>query len=140
MLFAVHEDYAKSKLIWKEAKGLLGVDSGQCGFFSEESFRNDNEDIDCDRETLLDVTGCFKLFSENNTDGDLWYRKICSLLWNGKSKVGIYPKGAVCHSGFGDGSYRLYVAMKYNKVVAMCIDFAIEESDVIDFTIPAMID
>ena len=140
MLFVVHEDYAKSKLIWKECPGMLGVDSGQCGVFSEESYRNDYAEVNADPAIVSEVTECFKMFGENNTEGDVWYRKMCSLLWRQNAGVATYPTGVVSHSGFGDGSYKLYIAEKYNKVVAMCIDYAIEESDVIDFTIPAMID
>jgi hypothetical protein len=138
MLFAVHEDYAKSKLTWKEYKGVLGVDSGQCGIFSEETYRNDNAEITTDPILLSEISECLKLFGENNTEGEKWYRRMCSLIWTKQAGVETYPEGVVSHSGFGDGSYKLYVAEKYNKVVAMCIDYAIDESEVIDFTLPAL--
>ena len=40
-LTAIHEDYINEELKWKEEPGEVGVDSGQAGIFSMESYRND---------------------------------------------------------------------------------------------------
>ena len=42
MLIAVHEDYRDGVLRWEEYPADIGVDSGQCGIFSSESYRNDS--------------------------------------------------------------------------------------------------
>jgi hypothetical protein len=133
MLFAVHEDYESSKLEWKEYPAVIGVDSGQCGIFSEESYRND-EIV----KTIGFGDGDVSIFPPKNDAGDEWYLAMCSRTLGGNT-IGSYPEGIVTTSGFGDGSYRLYVAKKYNKVIALCIDYAIEEEEVVDFTIPKFI-
>jgi len=45
----------------------------------------------------------------------------------------VYDSGVVSSSGFGDGSYSLYVAKKRGKIVGMCVDFQVEEEGIIDF-------
>jgi hypothetical protein len=46
---------------------------------------------------------------------------------------GTYEKGIVSTSGFGDGSYQLFVVKKRGKIVAFAIDFGVEDGDHIDF-------
>ena len=46
---------------------------------------------------------------------------------------GTYSNGIVSRSGFGDGGYQLFTAKSGRKIVAMAIDFAVEEGEFIDF-------
>ena len=54
----------------------------------------------------------------------------------GEQQWGTYDSGIVSSSGFGDGSYNLYVVYKRNKIVAMAIDFLVEDEGPIDFEYP----
>ena len=130
MLMAIHEDFVVGKrLKWEEHPGEVGVDSGQAGIFNYDAYRKDDE-----VENIPDGDGDSSFFGIDFSkhDGDKWYQKICSYTL-GEKGWGAYDKGVVSRSGFGDGGYRLYVAKHYGRVIAMCIDFAVEEEPVIDF-------
>lgn len=135
MLLVIHEDHKDDTLRWEEHSATIGVDSGQCGIFSKESYRND---LFTDRRRKIymglgdgDIS-FFKNFKTRKNPGDKWYTHICSRTLGDKS-WGVYDSGVVSSSGFGDGSYTLYVAKKRGKIVAMCVDFQVEEDPVIDF-------
>lgn len=129
MLMCIHEDYIGKEdeidLNWVEHGGTVGVDSGQAGIFSKESYRNDNHSIEKGGNDFD--------FGMSDEPGDIWYGKMCQrtsdvLQW------GSYDEGVVSSSGFGDGSYTLYVLTDdENMVVGFCIDFGIEEDEIIDF-------
>lgn len=129
MQMCIHEDYIgkESELLlsWVEHGGTVGVDSGQAGIFSRESYRNDKHPIEkggYDFELTL-----------RDGDGDEWYEKMCQRTLD-VSHWGLYDEGVVSSSGFGDGSYPLYVLItEDDKVVGFCIDFEIEEDETIDF-------
>ena len=70
--------------------------------------------------------------SREEQNGEKWYLAMCSRTL-GEKGWGVYDRGVVSRSGFGDGGYKLYVAKHYNRPIAMCIDFAVEEEPVIDF-------
>ncbi len=70
--------------------------------------------------------------SREEEEGERWYVSMCSRTLGEKS-WGVYDSGVVSSSGFGDGSYSLYVAKKRGKIVAMCVDFQVEEEGIIDF-------
>jgi hypothetical protein len=128
MLMCIHEDYIGKEdeidLNWVKHGGTVGVDSGQAGIFSKESYRNDNHSIEKGEADFSCTRG---------DEGDEWYDKMCQrtldvLQW------GSYDEGVVSSSGFGDGSYTLYVLTDdENMVVGFCIDFGIEEDEIIDF-------
>jgi hypothetical protein len=109
-IIVVHKDYnTEDKLNWRKLSFDIGVDSGQAGIFSIETYRN-NE---------VFVTG-----SRKENDGEEWYRNICDFtlyppFW------GTYPNGIVSSSGTGDGSYELRVAKHKGKVVGILLDFHI---------------
>ena len=42
MILVIHEDHKDDKLVWKDYPATIGVDSGQCGIFSKESYRDDS--------------------------------------------------------------------------------------------------
>lgn len=116
LLAAVHKDYAEdsanNNLTWRTVKGaVIGVDSGQCGIFSMESYRND------------------EVFSEPNNfgfteydKGDHWYGHMCDRTLS-DSMWGVYDAGVVSSSGYGDGSYRLLVAKHKGKIVGIGVDY-----------------
>lgn len=123
-LTAIHEDYIKEDLNWKRHTGEVGVDSGQAGIFSMDSYRND---------AIVDKIGLgdgdisfFDSFGRDEGEGEKWYRAICSRTL-GKLHWGTYKNGVVSSSGLGDGGYELYVARVNRKIVGFCIDFGIDE-------------
>mgnify|MGYP006293256153 CR=1 FL=1 len=125
MLLAVHEDYINKNLRWEEHPGEIGVDSGQAGIFAYDTYQNDNYEFDTPQ-----LNTPFVLPFER--DGDKWYGRICNFTL-GDESWGAYDKGVVSSSGIGDGAYTLYTAEYRGKVVAMAIDFGVEEEPVIDF-------
>jgi hypothetical protein len=124
MLMVIHEDHQFDDLVWEEHPGDVGVDSGQAGIFSSRTYRNDSHEIPNGEEDFS--------LGRSDKSGDQWYEKMCQRTL-GETRWGVYDEGVVASSGFGDGSYVLYVAVKDRKIVALCIDFAVEEDEVIDF-------
>lgn len=121
-LIAIHEDYAHQdeKFRWELYPGVIGVDSGQAGIFSRESYRKDElaEQIgNGDGEGFGDGWA--------SEEGDKWYEKICTRTLSNE-RWGTYSEGVVSSSGFGDGSYNLLVAKKNKKVVGFVIDFLLD--------------
>ena len=112
LLVAVHKDYAEDSLTWRTVKeAVIGVDSGQCGIFSLEHYRDDS---------IFPEPSGFG-FAESQ-EGDRWYGHMCDRtlsdeLW------GSYDTGVVSSSGYGDGSYRLLVAKHKGKIVGIGIDY-----------------
>jgi len=111
-LIAVHKDYAQDTLTWRTVtSAVIGVDSGQCGIFSMETYRKDEVFQEKSNFSFGDVS-----------EGDHWYghmcdRTLCDNQW------GTYSHGAVSSSGYGDGSYRLCVAKHKGKIVGIGIDY-----------------
>lgn len=112
-LVAVHKDYQEDTLSWRtDNTADIGVDSGQAGIFSMETYRKD--------DIFMEKSGF--AFVDRDTEGDHWYGHMCDrtlsdLGW------GTYSHGVVSSSGFGDGSYRLLVAKHNGKIVGLAIDF-----------------
>jgi hypothetical protein len=121
-LRAIHEDYLGHQLIWKEFPATIGVDSGQAGIFSKDSYRNDGYS-----ETIPHGDG-EDLGIDDGESGDKWYNKMCSRTLGDKC-WGVYPEGVVSSSGVGDGSYILSVAKVDGKIVGFEIDFGLDYSD-----------
>lgn len=128
MLMCIHEDYVGKEdelaLAWVEHAGTVGVDSGQAGFFSMASYRNDQHPIEKGEADFSCTRG---------DEGDEWYDKMCQRTL-GVSHWGSYDEGMVSSSGFGDGSYPLFVLTnEEDVVVGFCVDFGVEEDETIDF-------
>lgn len=122
-LIAIHEDYAHQdeKFRWEQHPAVIGVDSGQAGIFSIESYRKDElaEQIgNGDGEGFGDGWA--------TEEGDKWYEKICTRTL-GKEQWGAYSEGVVSSSGFGDGSYDLLVAKKNKQVVGFVINYLLDD-------------
>jgi len=133
MIMVIHEDHIDDNLKWKEADGEVGVDSGQAGIFSYDTYRKDGMEIEVPSTGYdgrnfdwLDTA----LKPEN--EGDDWYNKMCKITLS-EIGWGTYSNGIVSRSGFGDGGYQLFTVTRYGKVIGMAIDFAVEDGPYIDF-------
>lgn len=129
MLMAVHEDHVSTPLKWKRegSRGIIGVDSGQAGIFDMSTYR-----VNPDGVPLGDGDISFFGVVPHDTDEEKWYTKICSHTLGDKG-WGYYDKGVVSRSGIGDGGYDLFVARVKRKVVAIAIEFQIEDDPIVDF-------
>lgn len=112
LLVAVHKDYAEDSLTWRTVKGaVIGVDSGQCGIFSMEGYRDDS---------LFPEMAAVG-FTEHEP-GDRWYGHMCDRTLSDE-QWGSYDTGVVSSSGYGDGSYRLLVAKHNGNIIGIGIDY-----------------
>lgn len=93
----------------------IGVDSGQCGMFDPSIFRNSN---------AVPPNWWDKRKREIDSSNE-WYNMNCSLTLS-KSQAGVIPGGCVSSSGWGDGSYSLYVTKDNDEIVGVKVIF-IEE-------------
>jgi hypothetical protein len=125
-LTAIHEDYITQDLKWSTHDGEVGVDSGQAGIFSMETYRDDSkvDEIGLGEGDISFFGNLPDNFTKEN--GQRWYQAMCSRTL-GKQQWGTYSNGVVSSSGLGDGSYVLYVARANRKVVGFMIDFGIDE-------------
>ena len=86
----------------------IDIDSGQCGIFDANYYEEHQPDDD---------------YGNKNS----WYRRVCDLTNNAGIIDGL---GVVCASGYGDGSYDLWVAKDDDgNVVAMKVVFINDEED-----------
>ncbi len=133
MIMVIHEDHINDNLRWKESDREVGVDSGQAGIFSYDTYRNDSLDMEVptvgyDGKNFDWIDTALK--PEN--EGDVWYNKMTKMTLTEKG-WGTYSNGIVSRSGFGDGGYQLFTVTRYGKVIGMAIDFAVEDGPYIDF-------
>jgi hypothetical protein len=119
-LKAEHVEYKGRYLGWTKVSDDIGVDSGQCGIFSLEEYRND------------EASKSFNLplvFGNNYSTetGDDWYQRMCALTLLIKDggvsdkQWGATLTGVVSSSGYGDGVYDLYVKHDEDKIIAFSI-------------------
>lgn len=129
ILTVVHKDYVDSELKWRRTRGVVGVDSGQAGVFSLESYRDDiiSESIEV---PTGDWIGLPNIGEEN--DGNKWYDKMCAITINNEEGWGSYSHGVVSRSGYGDGGYDLLVARVNRKIVGITIDFLVDDNKTYD--------
>lgn len=126
-LKAIHVDYLGSKfhnIKWSKHPSMIGVDSGQAGIFDFEHYRND------------ELSNSYDLplqFGEelSTKPGDNWYQRMCSLTID-VTDNGTFSHGINSCSGFGDGSYDLFIGKDNDKVVAFQIIFITEDYDEYD--------
>lgn len=89
---------------WQLTNIDVGVDSGQAGFFDEAKYPDGER------------TGEYE-------DLNTFYGQVCEMTLSRK-QAGVLPFGVASSSGYGDGSYRCYVAYNNNnEVVAARIQF-----------------
>lgn len=121
-LIAVHKDYTEDALSWRAVKSaVIGVDSGQCGIFAMDTYRND---------AVFQEPNNFG-FSAHES-GDHWYGHMADRTLS-EEQWGTYDGGVVSSSGIGDGSYKLLVAKHKGKIVGIAIDFFILKLQSRDF-------
>lgn len=121
-LVAIHKDYVNDPLSFRVVSTAdIGVDSGQAGIFSMETYRNDEvfKDVKSDFFGSYDEVKAKERYKES---GEHWYGHMCDKTL-GQEQWGSYDKGVVSSSGYGDGSYRLCVAKHKGKVVGIAIDY-----------------
>ncbi len=137
MVFAIHDDYYNTPHLlignWEKTNYDIGVDSGQCGIFSKESYRNDDHNIELGEGDISFFNQePWKDMGPKKESGEDWYVKMCSRTL-GNTQWDTYDEGIVSSSGFGDGSYELFVVKKRGKIVAFAIDFQVEDGKYINF-------
>lgn len=110
-LIVLHEDHF-NKTPFTQTNYNIGVDSGQCGVFDLETYRNDFYSKSLGIKPYFDV----------KDDGDEFYNRMCTLTLS-EDSWGTYEKGVVSSSGFGDGSYNLFILEYDNKIVGFRIVF-----------------
>lgn len=96
-------------LHWKPFKSDFGVDSGQFGFFDYQYFLNH------ENEREYGIPG--------------FYNDCCEATLNDPYVNTIANAGVVSSSGYGDGSYPVYVAHNNEGQVVALRVFYIEEDD-----------
>jgi hypothetical protein len=112
LLVAVHKDYAADSLTWRTVKEAdIGVDSGQCGIFSMEHYRDDS---------IFPEPSGFGF--DESQEGDRWYSHMREKTLSDE-RWGSYDTGVVSSSGCGDGSYRLLVAKHNGNIVGIGVDY-----------------
>lgn len=101
-IIAIHEKYGLNHyetLNWKMTEDDIGVDSGQAGIFDYEHYKSEKE-----KDEEFESTHSCEIDNPN------WHYGRCCIATNDSNKTGeIDNKGYVSQSGFGDGSYDLYI-------------------------------
>lgn len=128
ILLVVHENHQFDDLNWELVdEATIGVDSGQAGIFSLPTYRND----DYTQHQEHPQEGRWVYGKMGTNDGDKFYDLMCGLTINTENSWGVYDSGVVSSSGYGDGSYDLYVAKNHeDKIIAISIVFI--EGTVVD--------
>jgi hypothetical protein len=119
VLQVIHKDYLYQDLKWRKESDQIGVDSGQAGIFSIESYRNDEIEIE-----RPEVVGGFSI--SRDQPGDKWYESMCHFTL-AKNHWGEYSEGVVSSSGWGDGQYECKVAKVNKKIVGITLDFGLHK-------------
>lgn len=123
-LCVIHQEQTRQNcsLQWEEHGGTIGVDSGQCGIFSLDTYRKDN---------LFKIKPKFEYSGDE--EGDNWYAHMCDKTLS-DAMWGCYGYGVVSSSGIGDGAYDLYTMTDDDgKVVGFLIDYLMDEELEMDF-------
>ena len=99
---------------WEKNPGEIAVDSGQAGIYDEKWFKDDSV-----------VVGLKRLSEEIICEDKPWYSFNCDRTIGRHG--GVIPYGAVSSSGFGDGGYDCYTITIKGKVVAVMIDYGLDD-------------
>ena len=122
-IIAVHKDHnTEDKLNWRKVVADIGVDSGQAGVFSMDTYRKDEVFV----TGISEHSKRYGQYSKKEQEGEEWYGHICDLTDNSE-RWGTYSNGIVSSSGIGDGSYELRVAKHKGKIVGILLDFFMEK-------------
>lgn len=126
VLLAIHEDHINDDLKFRRTNGIIGVDSGQAGIFSLDTYRKDSvvESVEPPKDSDF-------ILPYRDSEGDAWYELMCKFTL-GNDGWGSYPNGVVSRSGYGDGGYDLLLARSNRSIVAIGIDFLVEDNTEFD--------
>jgi len=111
-------------LDWEDFTDVC-VDSGQCGIFSIDTYRNDTL-----VESIKTPPTDFVL-PYNDTEGDKWYESMCKFTLS-KDQWGLYDNGVVSGTGIGDGQYPVEIVKENEKVVGIRITYQDHSLDFLD--------
>lgn len=104
-----------SQLEWQRTDNDICVDSGQCGIFDQARYPKDG-----------DSTGEYG-------ELDTFYGRACNATHDSKGEekryAGQIDEGVVSSSGFGDGSYTMYIRVFDGIVAAVKVVFIEEDED-----------
>lgn len=106
---ANHKDHKVSLDEYRKIDATIGVDSGQAGFFDAADYNKAHKE-----------------------GFEAWYLAICDDTMT-KTQTAVRSFGVASSSGYGDGSYSLYVVKKGDIVVATRVVFIDEEEDYEEF-------
>lgn len=98
----------KSGIAWEYLKDeFVGVDSGQAGIFNANRY------------------------PQGEIEGDSPFSKKCMEITMSKEQAGVIPEGVVSSTGWGDGSYDVYIkkSPKTQKIIACKIVFINQEDE-----------
>jgi hypothetical protein len=114
-VIAVHSDYIGTlNSDWELYVGEIGVDSGQAGIFDDSIYPEKEEP------------------KGKWDDEDSFYGECCKLtLSNAQGGILKNEKGVVSSSGYGDGRYELFCQCRENYRIALMIDFAVVDVNVL---------
>ena len=106
----IHENYDIGEWSnWELITEDIGVDSGQCGFYDYEKYKDSVGIGEYDEKDTFYGRACFL------TDQDEQY--------------GIFEQGIVSRSGIGDGVYDLFGVKQDNEYVALKVIFINNEEE-----------
>lgn len=106
---------------WIPAPFHVGVDSGQAGIFDAEIYRDDEAILHNDLELLN--SSWFKPRPQYRQGN--FYATMCGLT-GGNARVtvaGVFSRGAVSSSGYGDGGYDCLFLQVNDEIVGIAIIF-----------------
>lgn len=122
-LKAIHEEHhlTSHRIKWENHPATIGVDSGQCGIFNFDQYRDDKQSDSYDIELMFSGDWSSK-------PGDDWYQRMCTLT-NSDEEYGVTPDGIVSCTGFGDGAYTLMVGKIDDNIVGFEIIYINPEDE-----------
>lgn len=101
---------------WKPQESVVGVDSGQAGFFDPKYAQNSSV-----------VPKDYHWHQEIMDPENRWYSLCCDMTLSDK-QAGVIPFGVVASSGYGDGGYACFTCLdKDGKVQGVRMVFISQE-------------
>ena len=120
-LIAFHKDYKFDIDKTREVANFqVGVDSGQAGIYDDKYFKDD--------KVFAKFTNKDRKYDQIICPEDVWYSWNCDKTLV-KPSAGIIPFGCVSSSGYGDGGYECSFIKEEGKVVAIVINYGLEEEN-----------
>ena len=106
-------------LDWHLYDDCIEVNSGQCGIFSIETYRNDKMADIITRSAHGQIFEHLPIVES----GDLWYMTISSLSLS-KKGWGTYWGGVVATAGIGCGEFDLFIQKENDEIHSFLLEFA----------------